>query len=271
MKLAGRVAALCVAALLVWALALGATADETAPRAFEVVIVDAGHGGSDDGARGPGGSLEKDIVLGVARELAAALREQGLAVVMTRDGDAYVPLEERTHIANDARGDLFVSIHANAARDAKVRGSETFFLSLEASDAAAQSVAERENSAFGAPAKLMPRSDDPLVAILGNLMSSEHLTASQEFARLAQERLAQIAPETSRGVKQAPFVVLDGVQMPAALVEIGFISNLRDERSMRSAAGRRAVVAAVAEAVVEFGRRHDARRGLGAGAMQANR
>jgi N-acetylmuramoyl-L-alanine amidase len=119
---------------------------------FDTVVIDAGHGGDDHGARGPRGLVEKDLVLDVARRLAARLRRGGLRVVMTRSDDRFVPLEERTAIANDARGDLFLSIHANAARDTDVRGIETFFLSLKASDDAAQRVAERENQAFRVPA-----------------------------------------------------------------------------------------------------------------------
>ncbi|MBW2270007.1 MAG: N-acetylmuramoyl-L-alanine amidase [Deltaproteobacteria bacterium] len=254
-------------------LALGGDVRADAPPLdpFDVVVIDAGHGGDDQGARGPTGALEKDVVLEVARELAAQLRAHGLRVVMTRSDDSFVPLERRTYIANDAKGDLFVSVHANAAANASIRGSETFFLSLDASDDASRLLAERENIAFGAAAAQGPQANDPLVAILGDLIATEHLTESQEFAGLAQGRLAQLAPDVSRGVKQAPFVVLTGVRMPASLLEIGFITNPSDERSMRSRQGRDAVVAALADAVAEFGRRYDARRGIGAKASRGGR
>jgi N-acetylmuramoyl-L-alanine amidase len=255
-------------ALLSLGVAEAAHADGPSPDAFDVVVVDAGHGGDDEGALGPAGGVEKDIVLEVARELAAQLRARGLRVVMTRSDDSFVPLERRTHIANDAKGDLFVSVHANASPRPAIRGSETFFLSLDASDDAAQRLAERENDAFGAAAARLLQQNDPLVAILGDLIATEHLSESQEFAGLAQGRLAALAPESSRGVKQAPFVVLSGVSMPASLVEIGFITNPADERAMRSRKGRSAVVAALADAVAEFGRRHDARRGIGARASR---
>jgi len=133
-------------------------------------VIDPGHGGQDEGAKGPGGALEKDVVLDVGRRLAEALEEEGLRVVMTRRADEFVSLEKRTYIANDARGDLFVSIHANAANDTSIRGTETFFLSLEATDEAARRVAERENQAFGAAVPLPRAADDPLVAILGDLI-----------------------------------------------------------------------------------------------------
>ena len=256
------------AALMSLGIAEAAHSDAPSQDAFDVVVVDAGHGGDDEGALGPAGGVEKDIVLEVARELAAQLRARGLRVVMTRSDDSFVPLERRTHIANDAKGDLFVSVHANASPRPAIRGSETFFLSLDASDDAAQRLAERENDAFGAAAARLLQQNDPLVAILGDLIATEHLSESQEFAGLAQGRLAALAPESSRGVKQAPFVVLSGVSMPASLVEIGFITNLADERAMRSRKGRSAVVAALADAVAEFGRRHDARRGIGAKASR---
>lgn len=245
---------------LLAAAGLGGASDAPLDR-FETVVLDAGHGGDDEGAKGPAGSLEKDVVLHVAHRLAAALEERGVRVVMTRREDVFVPLEKRTNIANDARGDLFLSIHANAARDPAIHGTETFFLSLAATDDAARRLAERENEALGS-VRLLPRaSDDPLVAILGDMIATEHLQESQAFARMAQQRLGDVGPGASRGVKQAPFVVLSGVQMPASLVEIGFITNAADEGRLRSAAGRRRIVDALADAVHAYGRRYDARRG----------
>lgn len=238
-----------------------AGADDRGVERFETVVIDAGHGGEDEGAKGPRGVLEKDVVLEVARELARTLREGGLRVVMTREADVFVPLEQRTSVANDARGDLFLSIHANAAHDARIRGIETFFHSLEASDDAARLVAERENLAFGASA-LKTLEQDPVAVILSDMMEKERLSESQEFARMAQGRMARIDPQASRGVKQAPFVVLVGVRMPASLVEIGFITNDAEERALRGNARRRKVTAALAAAVLEFGRRYDAQRGV---------
>jgi N-acetylmuramoyl-L-alanine amidase len=179
---------------------------------------------------------------------------------MTRKGDVFVPLEERTSIANDARADLFVSIHANATRDIGVRGIETFFLSLDASDEHARSVALRENESFGRSAAAK-QADDPLVAIIGDLIATEHLEESNEFARLAQAELTQ-GQRHARGVKQAPFVVLEGVQMAASLIEIGFLTNIRDEARLASEQGRAQIVAGLVRATDEFGRRYDARRGV---------
>jgi len=254
-----RVAGLGLCAALA-VVGLGAAKDVPDNR-FATVIVDPGHGGEDEGAHGPAGSLEKDLVLEVARRLSEALRARGIRVVMTRESDVFVSLEQRTSIANDARGDLFLSVHANAARDSGVRGTETFFLSLDATDDAARRLAERENQALGTVELLRRASDDPLVAILGDLIATEHLHESQAFAGMAQERLADKGPGGSRGVKQAPFVVLSGVQMPASLVEIGFITNREDEARLSSAKGRERIVAGLATAVEEYGRRYDAQRG----------
>jgi N-acetylmuramoyl-L-alanine amidase len=236
-------------------------ADAPRPGGFDTVVIDAGHGGDDDGARGAAGLYEKVLVLDIAKRLAEKLRESGLAVVMTRSDDSFVPLEERTSIANDARGHLFLSIHANASRDRDVRGIETFFLALSASDDHSKNVAQRENDAFPKQTGPAKRSADPLVAIIGDLITGEHMEESNEFARLAQAALTGEAA-LARGVKQAPFVVLEGVQMPAALVEIGFLTNPLDEKKLHASSERERIAGALLSAALEFGRRYDARRGV---------
>ena len=252
-------AAVAAAVAAVGSVALAASRARPQER-FDTVVLDAGHGGEDDGARGARGLVEKELVLDVGRRLAAVLRKHDLRVVMTRDDDRFVPLEERFAIANDARGDLFVSIHANASHDRDIRGVETFFLSLHASDAEAERVAARENAAFGGPSEI-PAMLDPLNAILGDLIESDYLKESNDFARLVQVGLAA-ENNHSRGVKQAPFVVLQGVQMPSSLVEIGFVTNPGEARRLQRE--RDSIAARLAEAVLEFGRRFDARRGVAA-------
>jgi len=260
------------ASTLAWALLLGcgwgatsASAGDRSDERFDTVVIDAGHGGEDKGARSARGLLEKDLVLDVSKRVAERLRKSGLRVVMTREDDRFVALEERTSIANDARGDLFVSIHANATHDREVRGIETFFLALDASDAAASAVAERENQAFGARAG-SSRGDDAFIALIGDLISTQHMEESNEFARLVQGELA-VGPK-ARGVKQAPFVVLEGVQMPASLVEIGFLTNADDVRLLTGEEGKARVVSAMVRATLEFGRRYDARRGAARGPVR---
>ncbi len=230
---------------------------------FDTVVVDAGHGGEDHGARGERGLVEKELVLDVAQRLAVRLKANGLHVVMTRQQDVLVPLESRYAAANEARGDLFVSIHGNAIDDPEVRGTETFFLSLESSDADAQRLARRENAAFGGSSGARVTAEDPLLAVIGDMMVNDYHRESSAFAKLAQTELAAIDPANSRGVKQAPFVVLMGVQMPASLVEIGFITNAQDERQLRSSSNRDQIAAALARAILAFGRHYDLRRGVG--------
>jgi len=249
---------LCVPDL---ALAKSSSRSSDASERFDRVVLDAGHGGHDEGAKGPSGLQEKDLVLDVAKLLARRLRERGVEVVMTRTSDKFLSLEERTAVANDAKADLFLSIHANASSSRKPQGIETYFASLEASDDEARATAERENSAFGAAAPDFGTAD-PLAAILGDLIESQHLQESSEFAKLAQAELSNVARARSRGVKQAPFVVLMGVQMPASLVEIGFLTNPADEKGLRRRRQREELADALADAVMAFAKRYDARRGV---------
>ncbi len=250
-----------LAAGLLTAGSISAVAEEPGRDRFDTVVIDPGHGGDDHGAAGGDGLREKDLVLDVSQRLASKLEALGMHVLLTRTEDVFVPLEERTSIANDARAKLFVSIHANASGLRGVRGIETFFASAEATDESARALAEQENRAFAGQG-LPAAAADPLVAILGDLLANEHLHASQEFARMAQQRLVPDANGHSRGVKQAPFVVLMGVQMPAALVEIGFLTNAEDETALRSEAERERLADALASAVQSFRERYDARRGL---------
>jgi N-acetylmuramoyl-L-alanine amidase len=265
LELRGRIARTSFAGLVcaAAAVALGSARAPAEPaERFDTVVLDAGHGGDDFGARGPGGLLEKELVLDLARRVRLRLERERLRVVLTRDHDVYVPLEKRTAIANEAQGDLFISIHANAASVRQARGVETFFLSLEASDEAARQVAARENAAFPDAQAPADGGQDPLLAILGDLAASEQVQESDEFARLAQREVASLDGSPSRGVKQAPFVVLMGVRMPASLVEVGFITNPKEARNLASDARRDGIADALARAIVEFGQRYDARRGV---------
>lgn len=246
----------------VFALAwVGSALAVAAQERFDRVVIDAGHGGEDQGAKGPAGLLEKDLVLDLAQRLAKKLRSQGIAAQLTRGTDAFVALDARTAIANRSGGDLFVSIHANASRATSVRGVETFFASPEASDEASEELARAENAAFGSAATKLAVGD-PVLAILGDLLAQQQLADSQEFARLAQRELARSAAARSRGVKQAPFVVLMGVRMPAVLVEVGFITNPQDEKALRKPAERERIAAGFARAIAGFRARQDERSGV---------
>ena len=187
--------------------------------------------------------LEKAIVLRMARRIGSALEQRGVEVVFTREEDRFVTLPERTRIANRARGNLYLSIHANASEDRAARGAETYFLSLDASDEEARRVAMTENRVFDR-AEAVPDGGDVVGSILGDLIRTDHLRVSSEFAHAIQRELGP-----GRGVKQAPFVVLMGVNMPAALLEIGFVTNRGEERALRTAERQRAIATAVADAV----------------------
>ena len=213
------------------------------------IVVDAGHGGVDFGARGVGDVLEKNLTLAVARQLAAELRARKLPVLLTRSRDVFVPLPERTAIANRAHGRMYVSIHANSAPEPEVFGAETYFLSVDASDAEAMRVALAENDVFG-QAGTASDSRDVVGSILGDLIRTEHLRESSDLASAIQRALARL-PGESRGVKQAPFVVLTGVNMPAALVEIGFVTNAAEVKRLAQRDTQKALARAIAAALVE--------------------
>jgi N-acetylmuramoyl-L-alanine amidase len=236
-------------ARLTLAFALGtASAAGAGPR---TVVIDPGHGGPDHGARGPSGALEKELVLEIARELRTALARHGVRAVLTREEDRFVTLVERTEIANRARADLYLSIHANSAEDGEARGSETYFLSVEASDEEALRVAMMENDVFRM-AESAQEDADVVGTILGDLIRTDHLRASSELAHAIQRELGRVAGP-SRGVKQAPFVVLMDVNMPAALIEVGFLTHPEEERRLRAAPHRRGLAEAIARGVTGAG------------------
>ena len=236
---------------------------DAGPRALGVhtVVLDAGHGGSEVGAQGPTGLNEKDVVLDVARHVARMLRRRlGVAVVMTRESDQVIPLDERAGIANNHDGDLFVSIHANASRGRNASGAETYFLAMQASDDAAESVAAEENRAAGVTEGTA--SGDDLEMILWDLAQSEHRTESFLLAETIQNELNGLLGTRDRGVRQAPFRVLMGVQMPAVLVEVAFISNPEEEAALRTAEFRERIAEAIARSIEEYKLSYESRIGL---------
>jgi N-acetylmuramoyl-L-alanine amidase len=198
-----------------------------------VVVIDPGHGGSQLGAVGRGGTKEKDIVLGVARRARRMLANVAdVEVVMTRQEDDEVELEERVEMANLLRADLFVSIHANSFPSASLGGVETFFHSIEASGEEARRVASFENAPKGKKGRAAP---DTLSMILQDMQSAEKLRDSSRLAHLVQEQLAAAVPFENRGVMQADFTVLRGTRMPSILIELGFLTNPKEEKALGEA------------------------------------
>jgi len=212
-------------------------------QAGPVVVLDPGHGGEDHGAEGPAGELEKDITLDVARFAAARLQAAGVAARLTREGDETVSLTDRTALANRLGAAAFVSVHVNASPARSARGAETYFMNADATDLQAAQAADRENA--GAR-------NDTLQLILWDLAYVANLNASARLARTIQEGLNVLHGIEDRGVKQAPFVVLTGATMPAALVELGFVSNPEEAPRLASRAFQEQLGAAVAEAVLSF-------------------
>jgi len=216
------------------------------------IVIDPGHGGTETGAVGPGGLEEKDVTLQIAKRLAATLpRALFCRVILTRDADSAVPLDERTAVANHERADLFLSVHANSSRAPGARGSETYYLSLEASDKLSQEIAQRENQPGPASPEGQARPAD-LDFILWDIAQSAHIKESSELAEATQQELNGVSGTENRGIKQAPFRVLVGATMPAVLIETAFISNSEEEKKLGSAVFQQTVADAIARAVSRF-------------------
>jgi N-acetylmuramoyl-L-alanine amidase len=221
---------------------------------FRTVVIDPGHGGSEMGAIGPSGVSEKEVVLDIARRLSDLIVQRlGLDVRLTRESDVDKPKEERTALANNLRADVFISIHANAYRGRGVRGAETFFLSDRATDDAARRLAAIENNALElqGPAS----GDNGLQMLLWDMAQTAHLQESAVLAEMIQSNLNRVGGTTDRGIKQAPFVVLKGANMPAVLVEVGFLSNPDEERLLADPSHRQRIADALFASLSEYRRR----------------
>ncbi len=215
------------------------------------IVIDAGHGGHDTGTIGPTGLMEKDLCLDIALRLGKIIQQKlpSADVVYTRSDDTFIPLEERTHIANEAKADMFISIHANSSQDPGARGIETYYLNLKGS-AEAMEVAARENA-----------TDDQGIHELQDLVKqiarTEKIDESKEFAEDVQDSLAKrvqkaARPVKNRGVRKAPFVVLIGADMPSILTEISFLSNPADEKMLKQPEHRQRVAEGIYQGVASY-------------------
>ena len=215
------------------------------------IVIDAGHGGHDTGTIGPDGLMEKDVCLDVALRLGKLIhrRMPGAVVIYTRKDDTFIPLEERTAIANREKADLFISIHANSSPNSSARGVETYYLNFATSPDAME-VATRENAESQS-------SVHELQSMIQKIARNEKVDESREFAVDVQEtlsrRLESANPSIAdRGVKRAPFVVLIGANMPSILAEISFLSNPTDERLLRGTAERQRVAEGLLKGVENY-------------------
>jgi N-acetylmuramoyl-L-alanine amidase len=241
--------------------AAAAPPTEAGPESLRTIVIDPGHGGHDAGAVGPAGLQEKELALDISRRVAALLQEElGVRVVLTRARDQFVGLRERTALANRERADLFVSIHVNAAPVGAAAGTETYFLSNEATDGAARRAAEYENRLIAGDPRARGGSD-VVRSILWDLAQSDFQQESSRMAEALQNSLDRALRRPSRGVKQAPFYVLGGAAMPAVLVEIGFISNPQEEERLRDDGYRDRIARALAAGVAAYKRSYDQRVG----------
>ena len=215
------------------------------------IVIDPGHGGHDTGTIGPSGLMEKDLCLDVALRLGSIIRQRlpGADVVYTRSDDTFIPLEERTRIANEAKADLFISIHANSSPNKDARGIETYYLNLRGT-AEAMEVAARENATSD-------QGIHELQDLVRDIARTEKIDESREFAEDVQVSLSKHIFRTARtaknrGVRKAPFVVLIGADMPSILTEISFLSNPGDEKQLKKPVERQKVAEGIYQGVADY-------------------
>ena len=215
------------------------------------IVIDPGHGGHDTGTIGPTGLMEKDLCLDVALRLGKIIEQRlpNADVVYTRSDDTFIPLEERTGIANEAKADLFISIHANSSRDMDARGIETYYLNLKGTSEAME-VAARENATA-------QEGVHELESLVKRIAQTEKIDESKEFAEDIQTSLSERMQKTSksvrnRGVRKAPFVVLIGADMPSILTEISFLSNPADEKLLKQPEQRQRVAEGLYQGISSY-------------------
>jgi N-acetylmuramoyl-L-alanine amidase len=215
------------------------------------IVVDPGHGGHDTGTIGPTGLMEKDLCLDVALRLGKIIAQRlpGADIVYTRSDDTFIPLEERTNIANQAKADLFISIHANSSHDKDARGIETYYLNLKGSPEAME-VAARENASS-------QEGVHDLEDLVKKIARNEKIDESREFAEDIQDSLAKRIQKSARtvrnrGVRKAPFVVLIGADMPSILTEVSFLSNPSDEKLLKKPEYRQRVAEGLYQGIASY-------------------
>ncbi len=220
---------------------------------LDKVILDAGHGGKDGGSVGRHGTKEKDITLDIVKRVGLLLEKNtNIEVVYTRDEDVFIPLSKRPRVANSANGKLFVSIHANATSNRKVRGFETYLL-RPGKTADAIEVATRENEVIKLEEQENKYSDlSGEALIMATMAQSAFMKESETLAALIQSELGKRIKSPNRGVKQAGFYVLIGASMPNVLVESGFLSNSQEEKMLKKPSYRQKIAESIYAAIVEF-------------------
>ena len=218
---------------------------------FRRIIVDAGHGGKDPGAIGASGIKEKTVVLDIARRLARALEKQGIEVIMTRESDEFISLQERTEIASRVRADLFVSIHANASRSRSAKGVEVFYL-RDLSQAEKDGPQLRGNQQTILQDMKVRSGDRDVEEIVFDMMYSYKQTESRELAEYVMNSTPDRIRARNRGIKQAGFFVLKNTLTPAILVEVGFLTNPQEEKLLNNGWYRQKIAETLAETIIRY-------------------
>jgi len=218
---------------------------------FNTIIIDPGHGGKDPGSIGYKGTKEKDITLDVAKRLAKKIQKNlKVKTILTRDEDVWMRLQDRTRLANDKNGRLFISIHANSVDDRRANGFETYMIGTN-KNAAAVRTAARENAVLDLEgtnsAKL---TDEDLIT--ATMAQSGFAKQSEQFAALVQEEMNKRVQSKNRGVKQAGFYVLMGASMPNVLIELGFLSNPNEEKKLNSSSYRDMLATSIYYAILKY-------------------
>ena len=230
---------------------------------IKTVVIDPGHGGKDPGAIGKYGTKEKNIVLDVAKRLKRKLEKNGITVYLTRDGDVFIPLKKRPRIAKAKNADLFISIHANASRRSRVSGFEVYYLS-EATDDNARALAAAENASLeyengDITQNGSASSSDPT---LWDLKPTENRRQSKGLAYYICNITSDNLSMKKRGVKGARFAVLKGSEIPAVLVEVGFLSNRREESNLKSSSFRDSLASAIAKSIFSYTKEYERTNGF---------
>jgi N-acetylmuramoyl-L-alanine amidase len=220
------------------------------------IVIDPGHGGSDPGAIGKSGLIEKDVVLDIAKRLKQALEKESIEVILTRDSDEFISLWKRAQIANSQNADLFISIHANASRSKSLQGFEVYYLS-ERTDDYARALAAAENAAFAFEGEVVDSPSTDLKATLWDIIFSENREESIELAKDICKTVVKETEVKTKRIRGAPFYVLKRTQMPSILIEMGYLSNPTEEARLGNSFYRQKLTEAIVSGVLEYKREYE--------------
>ncbi len=219
----------------------------------ECIVIDPGHGGLEAGAKGKFGTLEKDLTLAIGMKLAEIVRQTRASnVVLTRDRDVDVSLEDRSAIANNNKATVFISVHVNGSYRKGAAGPETYFLSKDATDEESRRLAFMENNSKELENNIQAEDEDLIKMILWDMAQTAYLKQSSQLAEDIQSELNLLWGTRNRGIKQAPFKVLTGVACPAVLIEVAFLSNPQEERKLLTEEYQRKIAEAIYEGLAKF-------------------